>query len=938
MATANRTNRPVPQPGPIPLTLWPGVEREASRRLRVESSAPVDAGTHRTWHYLDNRADLERNGLEPVGTVLCVHGNPTWSYLWRDVVSAGAASSDRGAWRVVAVDQLDMGYSERTGTDRTLADRVKDLGDFTRALGIDEQSGPQGVVTLSHDWGGLVSQGWGVEHPELHRGRIFTNTALFHPEDEKIPSALQLALHPSVHRRGTRSTTAFLDVTLSLHRGQWDPETKRTYRAPYRSPEDRDGIRAFVADIPLNPQHRSHADMKRIAEAVAADDLPCLVLWGPADPVFQQRYLDDILARNPQATLHRFDKAGHLVAEDEDISPVLFTWLDETLLGAPKVVERHRILREKQRKSSPLTLEYRPLGSELDTRREDDSPAVVDMGPVKRSPLHAAEALGKHATEPLATIRRQLSWRELAEKVDHDAEVLRDLGVQAGTRVNLMVPPGSRLTTLIYACLKIGAVIVVADTGLGMKGLTRALRGASPEFLVGIPQALLAARTAGWPGRRIVAGTAHSSTLAMLGAEAGIDSHTVLEPQPTTPWNAPQPDNVAAILYTSGSTGPAKGVAYTHRQLSSMRDAIQNTYGIAEGSGLVAGFAPFALLGPALGVTSVTPDMDVTKPKTLTAKALAQAVAAIRATVVFASPAALMNVVDTREDMNDAEREAMEGVGRLLSAGAPITIPLLEAVAGVCPKAKLHTPYGMTECLPLTDINLGQIREADQDSHPEDGVLGAGSGVCVGTPVYGARVQVVPLDDDGRPTGDPTHSPNITGEIIAGAPHAKDHYDRLWWTERASDTIPGWHRTGDVGHFDASGRLWVEGRLTHVLSTEDGILTPVAGETAAEKITGVRRAAVVGVGPWGAQVPVVVVERDVSQAPEGTRRIADGPAPQTLARAVRSSIESATGLRVAAVLQVREHPTDIRHNSKIDRPRLAAWATSVLSGGKVKKP
>ena len=234
MVAVNRTDPHTPQPGPIPLKRWPGVARDQSRTLTVPSSAPVDAGTERTWHFLDNAAELERLGVDPVGTILCVHGNPTWSYLWRDVVSAGATSGSQ-PWRVVAVDQLDMGYSERTGTERSLADRISDLGDFTRTLGIDENPGERGVVTLSHDWGGLISQGWGVEHPELHKGRIFTNTALHHPREEKIPAALRLALHPSVHRRGTSSTTAFLDVTLSLHRGEWDPEVKATFRAPYRS-------------------------------------------------------------------------------------------------------------------------------------------------------------------------------------------------------------------------------------------------------------------------------------------------------------------------------------------------------------------------------------------------------------------------------------------------------------------------------------------------------------------------------------------------------------------------------------------------------------------------------------------------------------------------------------------------------------------------------
>lgn len=978
-----------PGPGRIPLDGWPGVEREWSRTLEVVSTAPVDAGATRTWHFLDNGPELARRGLEPVGTVLCVHGNPTWSYLWRGVVGAGADLPAR-PWRVVAVDQLNMGWSERTGTVRTLADRVADLGDFTRALGIDAAPGEHGVVTLAHDWGGLISQGWGLDHPEIFSGRVLTNTALHHPEEQTIPAALQLALNPAVHGVGTQKSTAFLDVTLSLHRGAWDPEVRATYRAPYASAADRAGIRDFVADIPVPDTHPSHAAFRRISEGVADDGLPALILWGPHDPVFQQRYFDDLLTRLPNHTVHRYEKAGHLVAEDEPIQEVVAAWLDETFDGAEPVVAAHRAAREASLDTTRLDLTYRPMVAELEDRAGDDAVAVVDMGPVSRT--------GKDGSPRL---RRTLTWRQLAADVERTAAVLQGLGVRKGTRVNLMVPPGSELTTLIYACLRIGAVLVVADTGLGMKGLTRALRGASPEFLVGIPKALAAGRAAGWPGRRILAGSGSRALLTALGAIASTDGLLadgtrldLPEPAPvpkapapveTTapahrvgrhakastgpelvvpdaapagdappstgaqpavgasslgaartgrgvralPWYAPAPDDLAAILFTSGSTGPAKGVAYTHRQLTAMRDAIQRTYRLEAGSGLVAGFAPFALLGPALGVTSVTPDMDVTRPKTLSARALAQAAEAIGATTVFASPAALMNVVATAGDLTDRERTALGAVDRLLSAGAPLTTPLLRRVAALVPNAQVHTPYGMTECLPVADVSLEQILEAEEDGR--SGMAGASSGVCVGTPVYGAKIALALLDEHGVPGTEPSHDSGRTGEILVSAPHMKDHYDRLWATERESVSIPGWHRTGDIGHFDAAGRLWVEGRLAHLIRTSEGVLTPVAPEAAAETVPGVRRAAAVGVGPEGTQATVVVVETDSFEKYWG-------PASPELSARVREAVRAATGVVPAAVLRVREMPTDIRHNSKIERPRLAAWAEQTLSGGKVRKP
>ena len=148
-----------------------------------------------------------------------------------------------------------------------------------------------------------------------------------------------------------------------------------------------------------------------------------------------------------------------------------------------------------------------------------------------------------------------------------------------------------------------------------------------------------------------------------------------------------------------------------------------------------------------------------------------------------------------------------------------------------------------------------------------------------------------------------------------------------------------WHRTADVGHVDAEGRVWIEGRLQHVLTTPDGPLAPGGPERIVDTLGPVRRSAVVGTGPAGTQAVVVVVEAAVPANRPARRpghhrdgRPKQGLAPTALAASVRAALDP---LPVAAVLVADQVPTDIRHNSKIDRPRVARWATDVLAGGSV---
>jgi olefin beta-lactone synthetase len=827
-----------PAPG-VESAAMPGLDPAWSRAIAV-----VDKdGARRTWHVLDNHV------APAEGTLLCVHGNPTWSYLWRRFLAAAEPG-----WRVVAVDQLGMGYSERTSSARSLADRIDDLDSLTTALDISGR-----IVVAGHDWGGPISLGWAERHRDQVAGVILANTGVSLPE-ERPPLLIRLARSRLLHELVCVRTPTFVRVASRLSRHPLPAGVAEALRAPYLSAKRRQAVGDFVADIPLTPTHRSRARLERVASGLAdLCEVPALLLWGPRDPVFSPVFLRDLESRLPQADVHRYAGASHLVTEDvPEAADHAWAWIRSRIWGPA---------------STPAE---RPPAPAIDVANVAGSATAI--------------------AEPGRDGARLTTFQQLAERIDALAQTLRRSGVGPGHRVALLVPPGLELTAAVYACWRAGAAIVVADTGLGWRRMAEALRSADPDYLIGVPAAVAAAAALRIPGRRIIIGKPPKAGASPRHGEATTDAE-------------------AAVLFTSGATGPPKGVVYRHSQLRNQLDLVRAICGITPDDRLVAAFAPFALYGPALGIGAAVPQMDVTRPGTLTAVALADAAAAIGATLIFASPAALRNVVVTANRLTEEHRAALGRIRLVLSAGAPVSLPLLRRVQTVLPAAELHTPYGMTEVLPVTDVALPELEQ-----------VGHGNGVCVGRPLPGVRLGISPFDAIGHPIGPPQDVVDVTGEICVSAAHVKDRYDRLWATEQASSRDDGWHRTGDVGHLDATGRLWVEGRLTHVITTSGGPLTPVRVEQRIEAEAPVTGAALVGVGPQGTQQPVAVV-------------VPTSPAPAGLAEdAVAKSTRIAADVPLAAVLSVRALPVDIRHAAKIDRTRLARWADKVLSGGRVGQP
>ncbi len=806
-----------------------GLDPSWSRTIDVPSH---DGATHR-WHLLD-RPGTQKD--TPV--VLCLHGNPTWSFLWSRLFNELNSN-----FRVVAPDHLSMGLSERVST-RTYRDRVADINDVVTALNITAP-----IWIVAQDWGGAIGMGYAVAHPERVAGMVLSNTGIAIPHNRRAPLLIRLAAATGIHRLVTKDSSLFVRGTPFLP-GRGISHVQRVALAfPYRQRKQRNGIADFVADAPLTARHSSAQDIADVAEKLSTLTIPVRLVWGSRDPVFNDDFAHDLMKRFQNVALHRIADSGHLTVLETSIAPLVEAAIEESGEGKPlqHVQEEHN--------------DGATLWSQIDHWVNADDIAITDA------------AADTSVTRP-----------EFAARVATYAEALHHRGVRTGDRIAVLVSPSIDLIAVVYACWRIGAVAVIADRGLGLRGLTSAIRASRVKHVIGPVKAITAARLLRW---------APHASIIRLSVLSGSPFITRLQFV-----SAPEPsaDDLAAVLFTSGATGPAKGVRYTHRQLYAQRDALQNTYNIIPTDAFVAAFAPFALYGPALGIATGLADMDVTSPGTLTAAALDDACRRVGATMVFASPAALANVVKTAT----TDLPHLRTVRLVMSAGAPVPIKTLREVSRLCPLAELHTPYGMTEVLPVADVSLHDLTR-----------IGTGHGVCVGKPVSGCKVRI-DLE---------------TSELLVSAPWMSAGYDSLWLTQHNARPILNvdsqtatWHRTGDVGHIDSEGNVWIEGRLVHVIHTSHGPVAPVPLEIAVEALPNVVRVAAVGIGPINVQQLVIVVETTNSN---------DGPAEAELTRAVRTALAPLT---ISSVWTIKKLPIDIRHNSKIDRTAVSKQMSQILSG------
>jgi acyl-CoA synthetase (AMP-forming)/AMP-acid ligase II len=489
-----------------------------------------------------------------------------------------------------------------------------------------------------------------------------------------------------------------------------------------------------------------------------------------------------------------------------------------------------------------------------------------------------------------------LSFAELHMQSEQVAYGFVSAGLRPGMRVLLMVKPGSDLIRCCFALFKTGAVPVVIDPGMGLKHFLSCVQRTRPEAIVGIP-------LAHWISRFFPKAFRTVRHRIRVGRRFG--KWFAGFPPAGFPISEPSADELAAILFTSGSTGPPKGVCYGHGQFDAQVRLIRETFSIEPGEVDLPMLPIFALFNPALGMTTVVPEINPSKPATVEPERILQAIRQCSVTNSFGSP------VLWRKITAHAARTGQQfpSMRRILMAGAPVPPALVARLQPHFPQARIWSPYGATECLPVSAVDGEMIRAAA-------GQTASGAGTCVGHAVAGVQIRVIrivygivgSLDEaELLPAGE-------IGEIIATGPSVTESYDGLpEATARAKirDREGSvWHRMGDAGYLDAEDRLWFCGRLAERVMTPDGPLYTDCCEGIFNTIEGVSRSALIGVGESPDQKPAIVIE------PESGMRPAEAA---ILEEAGRHRMTSA----IKQVFFSTSFPVDVRHNAKINRLELA---------------
>jgi olefin beta-lactone synthetase len=510
-----------------------------------------------------------------------------------------------------------------------------------------------------------------------------------------------------------------------------------------------------------------------------------------------------------------------------------------------------------------------------------------------------------------------LTFRELDRDSDRLAAGLGTIGIVRGTRVALLVPPSPELFALTFALFKAGAVPVFIDPGIGARNMKGCLAEAEPEAFIGIPKAHLARRLLGW-GKETL-----KILVTVNGGRiwGGIPLDELRRTAPDRSFVAAETrrNEIAAILFTSGSTGPPKGAIYTHGTFAAQVEALREMYDIRPGEIDLPTFPLFALFAPALGMTAVIPQMDFTRPGTVDPRRILGPAAEFSATTMFGSPA-LLNRVGRYAEKHHIK---LAGMKRVISAGAPVPASVLERFTRLLPDdAQIFTPYGATEALPVCSIGSREILG-------ETGRLtGTGRGVCVGRPVKSISLTIIPISDNpiSQWSSDLPLPVGEIGEIVVRGPQVSSAYlNRPEATRLAKIPDPAggiWHRMGDVGYLDVGGRVWFCGRKAHRVVTPQGTLYTIPVEGIFNTHPAVFRTALVGVGKPEKRQPVLCVELEKRCGKAGQEQIR------------RELLEIGTAYpHTRGITEILFHPAfpvDIRHNAKIFREKLALWAEDKL--------
>ena len=517
------------------------------------------------------------------------------------------------------------------------------------------------------------------------------------------------------------------------------------------------------------------------------------------------------------------------------------------------------------------------------------------------------------------------TFAELEQDATALARGFRELGVVPGTRLVLLVKPGIEFVKLVFALLRCGATTVLVDPGMGRRHLLQCLEATDPQGFVAISpaQAVRTLFRKRFPracinvtvGRRWFWGGKTYGQLLQQG------KHSTVELPQT------QADDAAAIIFTSGSTGPPKGVLYTHQMFDTQASEIQQHYDIQPGGVDMACFALFGLFNSAMGVTTVFPDMDFSRPASADPQKLLSAANDWRVTQAFASPAVWRKLSNYCKD----KAEQIPSLSRVFSCGAPVPAEVLKSTLRcVAANAEMHTPYGATESLPVASIEASEVIEETAEQTDQ------GAGICVGRKFDTVDWKVIRITDE--PIDSLEQAKQLPagefGELIVSGPQVSPAYvvgEEHNAVAKIADGDSVWHRLGDVGYFDDQERFWYCGRKAHRVITPIGTLYTIPCEAVFNRHDLVARSALVGVKVESCILPVVIYELEksfITPAPDCTVSQILSEIPAELRHMAQKHFHTKS---ISHFLEKSTLPVDVRHNSKINRELLAEWAATQIT-------
>lgn len=520
-----------------------------------------------------------------------------------------------------------------------------------------------------------------------------------------------------------------------------------------------------------------------------------------------------------------------------------------------------------------------------------------------------------------ARTEESIVFADLDRRANAYAVYFHQQGMKAGDVVSLMVTPSIDFICITLALFKLGTPIVLIDPGMGYKNLLRCIKRVAPLYLVGVPKACLFAKIF----------VKHFSSVQKLFCIGGWRSFGILgtEVRPVVdrmngveevaPYAA-RADDLAAVIFTTGSTGPPKGVCYEHGVFAAQLRLIRQYYQIGSEDIDQPAFPLFALFSTALGACAVIPDMDPTKPAQVDPVKFTESIRRYGVTYSFGSPAIWRVVARYCQE----QEVVLPSLRKVLMAGAPVYSSLLSAMQKILDRDScIFTPYGATESLPIVSIESREILTETAEKSRQ------GKGTCVGRSLPGITVKIIAIVDG--PLADIADTvelgPEEIGEIIVCGDVVTREYRNNAEETRLAKITDGdrfWHRMGDTGYLDAKGRLWFCGRKAHrVVGGADGATTwfSIPCEAIVNAHPQLFRSALVGVLNRDGRIePAFCLEF----LPETLK------SAQVLAEIRQLAAASPLTADIHHFLIHPQFPVDIRHNAKIFREKLALWAQQQL--------